>query len=155
MRVVDVGTVWKAAFAAGSPTGGGDSGAMAMPLSEDEQRILSQIEEQFYESDPAFANSVSQNTLYRHSFRTIKFAAVGLVLGLVFLVATLRVHFLVAFVGFVVMLASAFVIERNARRMGRAGWEQMTRAAPGSRLASPFGGAGERMRSRFRRRGDQ
>jgi hypothetical protein len=128
---------------------------MAMPLSEDEQRILSQIEEQFYESDPAFANSVSQNTLYRHSFRTIKFAAVGLVAGLGFLVATLRVHFLVAFAGFVVMLVSAFVIERNARRMGRAGWEQMTRSMPGGRITSPLGGASERMRNRFRRRGDR
>ena len=28
---------------------------LAMPLSEDEQRILHQIEQQFYESDSAFA----------------------------------------------------------------------------------------------------
>ena len=39
-----------------------------MPLSEDEQRILHQIEQQFYESDPAFAQQVSQTTLYRHAF---------------------------------------------------------------------------------------
>ena len=31
-----------------------------MPLSEDEQRILHQIEQQFYESDPDFAYNVSQ-----------------------------------------------------------------------------------------------
>jgi hypothetical protein len=122
-----------------------------MPLSEDEQRILSQIEEQFYESDPDFANSVSQTTLYRHSFRTIKIAAVGLVLGLVFLVATLRLHFAVSFLGFVVMLGCALVIAQSARKMGRAGWEQISRTMPSAKLASPFGSAGERMRNRFKR----
>ena len=37
-----------------------------MPLSEDEQRILQEIERNFYDSDPAFAREVSTTTLYRH-----------------------------------------------------------------------------------------
>src|SRR5207342_366588 len=98
-----------------------------MPLSEDEQRILHQIEQQFYESDPAFAQSVSQSTLYRHAFRRIKWSALMLLFG-----------------GFLIMLAAAFVIEKNARAMGRAGLEQMTRSFRAGRLRDTFGGAGER-----------
>ena len=43
-----------------------------MPLSEDEQRILQQIEAQLYESDPALAREVATTTLYSHAFRNIK-----------------------------------------------------------------------------------
>ncbi|MGE0877646.1 MAG: DUF3040 domain-containing protein [Acidimicrobiia bacterium] len=122
-----------------------------MPLSEDEQRILHQIEQQFYESDPAFAQSVSQTTLYRHAFRTIKWAVLGFVAGLVFLLLTLRVHFAVAFLGFLVMLGSTFVVERNARKLGRAGLQQVTASVRSGRLKDSLGGASERVRGRFRR----
>ena len=117
-----------------------------MPLSEDEQRILHQIEQQFYESDPAFAQSVSQSTLYRHAFRRIKWSALMLVLGLIFLVFTLHIHFALAFVGFLIMLAAAFVIERNVRAMGKVGMEHVTANIRSHRL----GGAGARLRDRFR-----
>ena len=122
-----------------------------MPLSEDEQRILNQIEQQFYESDPAFAQSVSQTTLYRHAFRAIKWSALLFVLGLVFLIATLQVHFAVSFLGFVIMLLAAFIIEKNARKMGRAGLQSVTSSLRGGRLKDSLGGAGERMRNRFKR----
>jgi uncharacterized protein YqgC (DUF456 family) len=92
-----------------------------MPLSEDEQRILKQIEEQFYEHDPKFAQHVGTSSIYRHALRRIRWATLGLVLGLIFLVATLQIHYLVSFVGFVVMLACAFIIERNVRAAGKIG----------------------------------
>ena len=122
-----------------------------MPLSEDEQRILHQIEQQFYESDPAFAQSVSQTTLYRHAFRRIKWASLMLVFGLAFLVATLHIHFALAFVGFLVMLLAAFIIEKNARAMGKAGLAQATRSMRAGGLRDRLGGASERMRNRFKR----
>jgi hypothetical protein len=122
-----------------------------MPLSEDEQRILNQIEQQFYESDPAFAQTVSQSTLYRHALRRIKWSALMLVAGLAFLVATLQVHYALAFVGFLIMLLAAFIIEKNARAMGRAGLQQVTGSMRGGRLKETFGGASERMRNRFKR----
>ena len=49
------------------------------------------------------------------------------------------------------LLAAAFIIEKNARAMGRAGLEQMTRSFRAGRLRDTFGGAGERMRNRFKR----
>jgi len=97
-----------------------------MPLSEEEQRILSQIEQQFYESDPAFSQRVSQTTLYRHAVRRVVLSVGLLIAGLAFLVATLQVHFAVAFVGFLIMLVAAFVIEKNLRTMGKAGLEQVS-----------------------------
>ncbi len=117
-----------------------------MPLSEDEQRILSQIEQQFYESDPAFAQHVSQNNLYRHAFKRVKWGILGLVLGLAFLIATLQIHVLLSLLGFGIMLLSAFLIERNVRAMGKAGMEQVTANLRTHRL----GGAGARLRDRFK-----
>src|SRR4051812_17285833 len=122
-----------------------------MPLSEDEQRILHQIEQQFYESDPDFAQSVSQSTLYRHAFRRIKWAALMLVAGLAFLVATLQVHFVLAFVGFLIMLLAAFIIEKNARAMGRVGLQSVTGSMRSGKLRDSIGGASDRMRNKFKR----
>jgi hypothetical protein len=129
-----------------SHRGAAEQGVGAMPLSEDEQRILNQIEQQFYESDPAFAQQVSQTTLYRHAFGRVKWGILGLLAGLVFLIATLQVSVLLSLLGFGFMLLSAFVIERNVRAMGKVGMEQMTANLRTHRL----GGAGSRLRDRFK-----
>ena len=106
-----------------------------MPLSEEEQRILHQIEQQFYESDPEFAANVGQASLYRHALRRIVWASLMLVAGLGFLVAMLGVHLALAFLGFLVMLSAAFIIDKNARAIGRAGFEQVTGKIRGPRQA--------------------
>jgi hypothetical protein len=129
----------------------GCEGFASVPLSEDEQRILSEIEQQFYADDPGFARQVGSTTLYSHAFRNLKWASFGFVVGLVFLVATLSTSFWISFGGFLVMLASAFIFERNARKMGRAGLEQMTRTMRAAGLRDYFGGASKKMRDRFRK----
>jgi hypothetical protein len=122
-----------------------------MPLSEDEQRILQQIEQQFHETDPDFAQSIAQRTLYRHSFRRVKWAFLMALGGLAFLVGTLQVHFVLAFVGFLIMLWAAFIIEKNLRSMGRAGLQQVTGSMRAGKLRDTIGGAGDKMRNRFKR----
>ncbi|HEY1118876.1 MAG TPA: DUF3040 domain-containing protein [Acidimicrobiales bacterium] len=123
-----------------------------MPLSEDEERILKDIEREFYENDPAFAREVRETTLYKHSWRNIKLSLVGFVAGLVLLVAALSSSYLLAFGGFLVMLGCALVIERNARNMGRAGLETMTKnLKAGNGLKDYLGTSSEKMRERFRR----
>jgi Protein of unknown function (DUF3040) len=107
-----------------------------MPLSEEEQRILHQIEQQFYESDPEFAANVGQASLYRHALRRIVWASVMLLAGLAFLVAMLGVHLALAFGGFVVMLTAAFIIDKNVRAIGRAGFDQVTGKVRSARHAS-------------------
>lgn len=123
-----------------------------MPLSEDEERILKDIEREFYENDPAFAREVGETTLYRHAWRNIKLSLVGFVAGLGLLVFALSTSYLLAFGGFLVMLACALVIERNARKMGRAGLETVTkRMRAGSGLREVLGSSSEKMRERFKR----
>ena len=53
-----------------------------MPLSEDEQRILREIEENLSATDPKLVQQVSDTTLYRHSARVIKWSVVGFLGGL-------------------------------------------------------------------------
>lgn len=99
-----------------------------MPLSEDEQRILDEIEKNLHESDPRLAKEVSETTVYRHALGSLKWSVLGFVIGLAFMVATLQAHFMVAFCGFLVMLASALGFEHNLRLMGRAGIQQVSTA---------------------------
>ena len=122
-----------------------------MPLSEDEQRILQEIEARLYEESPDLVREVSQTTLYSHAFRNIKWAGLGFLLGVVVLVATLSTSYLLAFGGFLIMLASAFLIEHNARKMGRAGWQEMTRSVRANGVRTFMGNTGRKVRQRFRR----
>lgn len=125
-----------------------------MPLSEDEQRILSEIEDHLYESDPALAREVAQTTIYTHAFRNLKWATAGFVLGVVLMVLLLATNFILAFGGFLLMLGSLLWFERNARKLGRAGLEQMTESFRGAGLRDAMGGAGSKMRERFQRPDD-
>ena len=122
-----------------------------MPLSEDEQRILSEIEQHLYASDPELVREVSSTTIYRHAGRNLKWAALGFVLGLVAMVVTFTTSIVLAFLGFLAMLGSAILVERNVRKMGRAGWQQWTETMRASGVRERFGVVGDRMRGRFRR----
>lgn len=122
-----------------------------MPLSEDEQRILSEIEQHLYASDPQLVREVSQTTVYRHAGRNLKWAALGFVVGLVFMVLTFTTSIVLAFAGFLGMLASAIFFERNLRKMGRAGWHQWTETMRASGVRERFGAVGDRVRDRFKR----
>jgi Protein of unknown function (DUF3040) len=122
-----------------------------VPLSEDEERILQEIAQRFYEDDPSFAREVSETTLYRHTVRRMKWSVVGLVAGAVFLVASLSTSYLLSFAGFLVMLGCALVFERNLRKLGRAGLDQLTRTVRANGLREALGGAGRRVRARFKR----
>jgi hypothetical protein len=121
-----------------------------VPLSEDEQRILSEIEQHLYASDPALTRAVS-TTLYRHAGRNLKWAGVCFVAGLAFMVLTFTASILLAFAGFLVMLGSAIFFERNLRKMGRAGWHQWTQAMRTNGVRERMGTVGDRMRDRFKR----
>ena len=110
-----------------------------MPLSENEQKILAEIEKHLHESDPRLAREVSETTVYRHALGSLRWTVTGFIVGLALMVALLQVHYLLAFIGFLLMLVSALGFERNLRLMGRAGLQQVStafRAAnPNSRTA--------------------
>jgi hypothetical protein len=122
-----------------------------VPLSEDEQRILHEIERRFYESDPAFASQVSQTTLYRHAGRNCKWAALGFIGGLAILLLFFASTLLLGAVGFGIMVFSAWVFERNLRKMGRAGLAQLTESMKSRNPGELLGDARRRLRERFKR----
>ena len=74
-----------------------------MPLSDEEQKILREIEAQLNATDPALVEQVSKTTLYRHSARVIRWAALGLLAGLVLLVFTFASNTLGTAAGLAVM----------------------------------------------------
>ena len=98
-----------------------------MPLSDDENRILREIEESL-KSDESFAQKVSSSGLYMHAARTVKLATAGLVVCLALMVVSLQIHFLLSFVVFVGMLALLLVIEKQLRLMGRAGVQDLSQS---------------------------
>jgi hypothetical protein len=125
-----------------------------MPLSEDEQRILQEIEAQFYATDPQLAQQVSETTLYRHAARSIRWAVLGFVAGFVVLVASFASSLILGFAGFLAMLACAFIVERNVRKLGRAGLESLTSQMKSARLKGILGDAGDNVRRRFKKGDD-
>ena len=126
-----------------------------MPLSEDEERILQEISQQFYEDDPDFAGKVGETTLYSHTVRRMKWSGFGFIAGIVFLVASLSTSYLLAFTGFLMMLGCALYFERNLRKLGKAGLDHVTRSIKATGFRDAIGGAKGRMRERFRNVDDE
>jgi Protein of unknown function (DUF3040) len=127
-----------------------------VPLSEHEQRILAELEESLVRQDPGFAERVRSETVYRHAGRQCLWSAIAFVAGLAILVAFFGDSVIAGLVGVAIMFGSAVVFERNLRRMGKAGWHDLTRKTK-DEDARPRGPAGTAdgvrswLRSRFPR----
>ena len=122
-----------------------------VPLSEDEQRILLEIEQRLTEEDPDLVREVASTTVYTHALRNLKLATLLFVVGVVAMVWLLGTHAVLSFGGFLIMLVAALVFERNARRLGKAGVQQLTQNLRGGSVREYFGAQGQRMRDRLRR----
>jgi len=122
-----------------------------VPLSEDEQRILHEIERRFYEHDPEYAKSIESSTLYRALGRNCKWGALGFVAGLIILLVSFASSLWLGVFGFGVMLVSAIVITQNVRKMGRAGWQQMTEQMRAHSVNDLLGDTRRKLRERFKR----
>jgi hypothetical protein len=95
-----------------------------MPLSEHEQRILAELEESLSKQDPRFAKNVRETNVYSHAGRRVRWGILGFVVGLLVLIFFFSESILLMFV-------AAVVIERNARLLGRASWQDITRPGHG------------------------
>jgi Flp pilus assembly protein TadB len=84
-----------------------------MPLSDDEQRILRQIEQEL-KQDPSFSERG-----VRVSRRRLVLLVIGMAAGLVLTVAGLVVSFWLAFAAFIGVLAMAVLLESEIRVIGR------------------------------------
>jgi hypothetical protein len=122
-----------------------------VPLSEDEQRILHEIERRFYEHDPEYAKTIESSTLYRSLGRNCKWAALGFVAGLIILLVSFASSVWLGAFGFGVMLVTAIVINQNVRKMGRAGWQQMTEQMRSHNMNDLMNDTRRKLRERFKR----
>ena len=120
----------------GPTTAGGEG---PMPLDDREQRILEEIERQFYEEDPKLAETVRSATLASLSGKHLKWASLGLVVGVGLMLGFFTRNTIVALLGFGLMVVSVVGLVAVAR--GRAG----VAASPEKGL---LGGLRRRWRSR-------
>jgi hypothetical protein len=120
-----------------------------MPLSEDEQRILQEIEDNLSATDPKLVQQVSDTTLYRHSARVIKWSAVGFAAGLLIMIFTFTTNLLLGLLGFGIMLACTLAIEHHVRKLGRAGMESLTGSMRSGAVKNALGNASKRWRERW------
>ena len=92
-----------------------------MPLDEREQRILEEIEAQFYQEDPGFAQTVRDTSLESLGARHVRFAILGLIAGLTLMLVFFTRNLYVAFVGFILMVGSVAWIVTVVNRRGSEG----------------------------------
>lgn len=122
---------------------------MLVPLSDDEIRILQEIEKNFYDSDPDFAREVSSATLSRHAGRNLRWAAIGFVAGLAILIVGFTRSVFLGFLGFAVMVGSGSAFYVSAAKLGRSSLSSVAARTPN--IGEVLGKPGQRLRDRFRR----
>ena len=110
-----------------------------MPLSEHEQRILAELEESLSKQDPRFAKNVRETNVYSHGGRRVRWGILGFIVGLVVLILCFSTTVFLGLVGVALMFVSAVVIERNARLLGRASWQDITRPSHGDDTHANYG----------------
>ncbi len=87
-----------------------------MPLDDKEQRILEEIERQFYEEDPDLARAVQR--IEKPSRIGMRLAVVGIVAGLAIVIAYVSVSTWIAVLGFGLLVASATALVNALRTKG-------------------------------------
>src|SRR5919109_2306399 len=112
-------------------------------LSEQEQRILAEIERNLAAEDPDFVRQVSEARPTAHASRILRLSALGLVAGLALLLGY-TTNLALGVLGFLVMLASVVGIVSSVRTLAAVG------RSPSTMLRDAWRRAEDRMRSRRR-----
>lgn len=86
-----------------------------MPLDDKEQKILEEIERQFYEEDPELAHAVKR--IEKPSRIGVRLSLLGVILGLVIVIAYVSITW-VAVLGFALLVASATSLVTALRARG-------------------------------------
>jgi hypothetical protein len=123
-----------------------------MPLSEEEQRILQEMEQKLYEHDRAFVDRVRTEGPRSAAGRSMRWSVAIFIAGLAILLLSFRNSLLLGTFGFFVMLFATLIFERSARQVlsGRQG--ESATAPPRPRSGSgELSIIGKRIRSRFLR----
>lgn len=134
-----------------------------MPLSEEEQRLLEQMEQALAADDPKFASTLRGSALAARGRRQALIAGLVFVLGIgVLMIGAVSQQTLVAVGGFVVMLASAYFFAVAWRRAQAGDAQQDAQQAGGANVHTlrprqqqrTSGSFMDRMEERWRKRRD-
>jgi hypothetical protein len=108
-----------------------------MALDDHEQKILAEIERQFYEEDPELARAVRQ--IATPSRVGVRLAMLGVVAGLAIVIAFFASNTVVAFLGFALLVGSAAALVTGLRsRAWRSTDNEPQGEEPGSGWQDPF-----------------
>ncbi len=128
-----------------------------MPLSEEEQRLLEQMEEALAAEDPKFASALQGAATRAHCKRMAVVGTVGFIGGMALLLWGVMIPLTVVSVaGFLVMLTCSWLAVTNFRRLMTHDLPDNVTPLKGSgarRTAAPSGFM-HRMEDRWRRRRD-
>ena len=120
-----------------------------MPLSDEEARLLHQLEQSLAAEDPDFASTLRGSKLLAKSKRLAVLSGLGFVagLGILFAGVVLAITWL-GIVGFVFMIAAAYLfVLVNRQRLAPAGPRSVAESRPSSSFV-------DRMEERWQRRQD-
>jgi predicted histidine transporter YuiF (NhaC family) len=120
-----------------------------MPLSEEEQRILHEMEQKLYEHDRAFADRVSTKSSRRKTPRSGKGWIMAFVAGFVLLIVAFRSSVLLGSLGFLVMLVAAVVYVYRMRQSDSARFGSLKGSGRRSGMGDELSEMRRRLRSRF------
>ena len=126
-----------------------------MPLSEEELRLLEQMERALVAEDPKLASTLRGTALRRNARRRAIGAAAVFLIGVgVLMAGAIMRQTIVGIIGFVVMLGSAYIALVSWRGQSRAGSASgPVTVQPGKRgLGVIHGGRSRKLRSRAPRR---
>ena len=133
-----------------------------MPLSEHEQRLLSQMEEQLLADDPRFASAMRGAARRVGAGRRMLIGAVGLVVGLLLLVMAVAYQIIpLGIAAFVLMLAGAVYAFSTPKRangpLGVVDWQGVrpTRGHQRGRGQQGHGTLMQRFEQRWHQRRDE
>jgi len=122
-----------------------------LPLSEHEQRVLHELEQALVQQDPAFADRVRSENVYRYAGRYLKWSVLGFLVGLGVMIAFFTTSVAVGFIGVLIMFASLVMFWTNLRRMGKAGWDDIGRSLRSEGIGNAVSDTRSWLRDRFRR----
>jgi len=129
-----------------------------MALSDEEQRLLEQMEAALAAEDPKLVNALRGTGVRRVHRRRAAVAGVGFFCGLGLLIAGISVHPVLSVLGFVVMVTSAVVAIYSWQHVGSSAdtgrAPDRATSAQGSRSAEGQGFM-DKMEERWRKRRDE
>ncbi|MFT4296293.1 MAG: DUF3040 domain-containing protein [Micropruina sp.] len=121
-----------------------------MALSEEEQRLLAQLEEALAAEDPKLANTLRGTTTRRLHRRRAALAGVGFLIGIACLIGGMQLSPALSIAGFVIMLAASVVAVTSWRHVGETTVSRPSVRSPQSEKAFM-----DKMEERWRRRQDE